>query len=479
MQKFDFFFTKKFLFLFVVAVAFIIFFHRLSEAPLSGDGIGYGEIAKEMAITGDYLTPYHDGLPSFYTSKPPMLYWFSALSGNVFGFNNFSVKLPVAILAFLSIISMFLFVSKYYNFNVAFFTSIVLTFTQQYMHHGRSCVTDGPFATFFIFALISFWVANAEQKNLCYYLMSFFIGCAVMTKQVFGFIPFFVVFSYIIIARDFKILKNYHFYLSFFIVPLIVLPWHILMYDKFGMKFINEYFLSTVNNIQGWSPKQSYFSGIYIYINILISNYQPWVLFFIYGVYIKFKNIKNIIISKKDIFILSWFFIPFVILHLVTQKNGNYLNALYPASAIICAEVFNSFSQRIVKKIITILLILSTALCITYISFPIIPLTLDSQKLRDPMGLIQSVKTIDSKNKIIIRQDDWFVFSSLFLFYADRGNVTLDNSKFEQEFNSPKKYYFASYKDEFMNYLLSKYKNKINILCETKRTILFTNENEK
>jgi dolichol-phosphate mannosyltransferase len=175
MVNFDFIFTKKFLFAFIMVVAFIIFFHRLSEAPLSGDGIGYGEIAKEMSMTGDYLTPCHDGVPSFYTSKPPMLYWMAAISGNLLGFNNFSVKLPVAILAFISVVAMFLFVVKYYDINTAFFTSIILIFTQQYMHHARSCVTDGPFAAFFIFALIIFGLRS--DKKLVLYSMSFLLLC--------------------------------------------------------------------------------------------------------------------------------------------------------------------------------------------------------------------------------------------------------------------------------------------------------------
>ena len=100
----NFIFTKKFLFFLVIIVAFVVFFHRLDEAPLSGDGIGYGQIAKEMTITGDYLTPYHDGVPIFYTSKPPLIYWMMAFSGKILGFSNFSVKLPIAILSFLSII---------------------------------------------------------------------------------------------------------------------------------------------------------------------------------------------------------------------------------------------------------------------------------------------------------------------------------------------------------------------------------------
>ena len=243
--------TKKFLFFWVIVIAFVAFFHRLGEAPLSGDGIGYGQIAKEMTITGDYLTPYHDGVPVFYTSKPPLIYWMMVVSGKVFGFNNFSAKLPSAILAFLSVIIMFLFVQKYYNYVTAFFTSIILIFTQQYLHHGRSCIPDGPFATFFILSVISFWIATNEKKFIYYYLMSLFIGLAIMTKQTSGLLIYFVIFGYLLLSKDKAALKNIHFYLSFVLVPIIVLPWHIAMYQKFGMDFIKEYFCSTVNNIQG------------------------------------------------------------------------------------------------------------------------------------------------------------------------------------------------------------------------------------
>jgi len=489
----DFLFTKNFLFFLVIIITFVVFFHRLNEAPLSGDGIGYGQIAKEMTITGDYLTPNHDSVPIFYTSKPPLIYWMMALSGNLFEFNNFYVKLPSAILAFLSIIIMFLFVSKYYNYVTAFFTSIILIFTQQYLHHGRSCITDGPFAVFFILAIFSFWIATTEKKSFYYYPMSFCIGLAIMTKQTSGLLIYFVIFGYLFLSKDKTALRNIHFYISFIFIPIIVLPWHIEMYKKFGNDFIKEYFCSTVNNIQGWGNsgpskmnyvisvnKYNIFHEWYVYLQILLNNYWPWLPLLVYGLYKKLKNIKNIIKNdiRKDIFVLSWILIPFILFQIASKKNSNYLNPLYPALALICGEVLNSFSQKTVKIIIKIFVIISIIASILFISFPIISTTVDSQKLTDPIKLIPKVNTIDKTEKIIIREDDWFVFSSMFLFYADRGNITLSNNKFEKEILENTKYYFASYKDNFMNKLLQKYKEQINILAETKKTILFTNKND-
>ncbi len=490
----NFIFNKSFLFVLVILVAFVAYFHRLDEAPLSGDGIGYGQIAKEMAETGDWLTPNQDGVPIFYTSKPPLIYWMMLASGSVLGFDNFSVKLPFAFLALLSVILLFLFVSKYYDYITAFFTSVVLIFTQQYLHHGRSVITDGPLAFFFILALISFYIATNERESVYYYLMSLSIGLAVMTKQVSGLFIYFIIAGYLFFSKDKKALKNIHFWLSFLLVPLIVLPWHIEMYKKFGNDFVKEYLCATINNVQGWEnnydnvnytvtlKKYNFFNEWYVYLQLLMNNYWPWLPFLIYGLYIKFKNIKTIILNdnRRDIFILSWAIIPFVIFQIVSKKNGNYLNILYPAFAIISAEVLNSFSQKTVQKIIKILIVVSIFVSILFIVFPIVPKTIDAQKLREPMQLIPIIKYgIDDKEKIVIREEDWFVFSSTFLFYADRGNITLNDKDFEEKILSNEKHYFASYKDPFMNGLLSKYNDKIEILAETKRTILFTNIREK
>ena len=151
------------------------------------------------------------------------------------------------------------------------------------------------------------------------------------------------------------------------------------------------------------------------------------------------------------------------------------MNILYPAFAIISGEVLSSFSQKTVQKAIKILVVVSVVSSILFISFPIVSKGIDAQKLTDPVKLIPAVNTIDKNEKIVIRKSDWFVFSSMFLFYADRGNITLTNEDFERIINEEQKHYFASYKDSFMKDILKKYENKIKLLAETDKTILFTN----
>src|SRR5579862_9906602 len=58
----------------------------------------YGEIARKMLETGDWITPQHDyGVP--FWAKPPLSTWLSAFSMKVFGVNEFAARLPELLLA--------------------------------------------------------------------------------------------------------------------------------------------------------------------------------------------------------------------------------------------------------------------------------------------------------------------------------------------------------------------------------------------
>ncbi|HEX9201875.1 MAG TPA: phospholipid carrier-dependent glycosyltransferase [Acidobacteriaceae bacterium] len=56
----------------------------------------YIEIAREMLVRHDYVTPYVDGIRFF--DKPPLMYWLAAGSMHVFGAHDWAGRLPLALL---------------------------------------------------------------------------------------------------------------------------------------------------------------------------------------------------------------------------------------------------------------------------------------------------------------------------------------------------------------------------------------------
>lgn len=61
----------------------------------------YAEMARVMAALGDWVTPWHEqGVP--FWGKPPLSFWLTALSMQIFGSNEFAARLPHFLSALLS-----------------------------------------------------------------------------------------------------------------------------------------------------------------------------------------------------------------------------------------------------------------------------------------------------------------------------------------------------------------------------------------
>src|SRR6476661_3213698 len=62
----------------------------------------YAEIAREMAVTGDWVTPRLNGIKYF--EKPPLQYWLTAASFRAFEVDEWTARLPGALAGFLTIL---------------------------------------------------------------------------------------------------------------------------------------------------------------------------------------------------------------------------------------------------------------------------------------------------------------------------------------------------------------------------------------
>ena len=57
----------------------------------------FAEAARQMAETGDWITPYFNGVTRF--DKPPLVYWLMAVGFQLLGVNEWAVRLPSALAA--------------------------------------------------------------------------------------------------------------------------------------------------------------------------------------------------------------------------------------------------------------------------------------------------------------------------------------------------------------------------------------------
>ena len=77
-------------------VAAILYLPGLGRPALWEPDEGrYAEIAREMALSGDLVTPRNDYIRYF--EKPPLVYWAQAGAIRIFGSTEFAVRLPAAL----------------------------------------------------------------------------------------------------------------------------------------------------------------------------------------------------------------------------------------------------------------------------------------------------------------------------------------------------------------------------------------------
>ena len=88
----------------IALVMAVIWFGALDVRRLQHPDEGrYAEIAREMAVSGDWVTPRLNDLKYF--EKPPLQYWVGAATFNAFGVDEWTARLPAALAGFLAVVA--------------------------------------------------------------------------------------------------------------------------------------------------------------------------------------------------------------------------------------------------------------------------------------------------------------------------------------------------------------------------------------
>src|SRR4028119_824904 len=81
--------------LWVLLISSLAFFWNLGSIGLIDETEPlFAEAARQMTVTGDWITPFFNGATRF--DKPPLIYWLMVIAYKIFGVNEFAVRLPSA-----------------------------------------------------------------------------------------------------------------------------------------------------------------------------------------------------------------------------------------------------------------------------------------------------------------------------------------------------------------------------------------------
>ncbi len=121
----------------------------------------YAEIAREMVISGDYVTPRDDF--ELYFEKPPLVYWAEAASIKIFGVNEFAVRLPAALFSIGQVVVTAALAEMMLGASAGLFAALALALSPLFFGFARFATLDPALAFFLTAALAAFYVAARNE----------------------------------------------------------------------------------------------------------------------------------------------------------------------------------------------------------------------------------------------------------------------------------------------------------------------------
>ncbi|WEM45602.1 glycosyltransferase family 39 protein (plasmid) [Photobacterium sp. DA100] len=136
----------------------------------------YGEMARIMSETGNWITPMFDYNVPFW-GKPPLFSWLSAGGFELMGVNEFAARVPHLAVGIAILIITWLLAVKARTKNEAWLAVAILSTTTAFIVISGAVMTDTALTFAVTLSMVSFWLAWEKASRLWGYL--FFVGLAI------------------------------------------------------------------------------------------------------------------------------------------------------------------------------------------------------------------------------------------------------------------------------------------------------------
>jgi 4-amino-4-deoxy-L-arabinose transferase-like glycosyltransferase len=147
----------------------------------------YAEVAREMLVTGDWVTPRLNGVP--FLDKPPLFYWMEATAFALFGVHTWTARLPPALLAVAGCLLVMLAGARLHGWRAGLLGAIVLAANPFYFGASQYVNHDLGVAVWVSGALLAFAVGlTTERSRAAGWIVAGCLsaGLALLTKGLIG-----------------------------------------------------------------------------------------------------------------------------------------------------------------------------------------------------------------------------------------------------------------------------------------------------
>jgi 4-amino-4-deoxy-L-arabinose transferase-like glycosyltransferase len=308
----------------------------------------YAEIAREMLLSADYVTPRDDFVRYF--EKPPLMYWATAASIHILGENEFAVRLPAALFSIGEVIVTCALAETMFGASVGLLAALALALSPLVWGFARFITLDPALAFFVTAALAAFYTAATVPRFLSRAARRWLIVSAVMVAMgtltkgpVALIICGGVALIYLAMEQRLRELAAIPWLECSLIFAAIVLPWFaavaVLNPEFLSYFFIHEHLHRYLANTEhGWGP--------WFLIVVAAAGAWPWLWFVPLGITnLRRDSGREPRIASALRFLMIWFLFVLVFFSIPRSKLGSYILPAMPALAIVAGYGLKSLSE--------------------------------------------------------------------------------------------------------------------------------------
>ena len=206
----------------------VLFSHLGTAVLFEPDEGRNAEIAREILLLRDWVTPHYDFIPRL--DKPISYFWLVALSFRLFGLSEWSARLPSALAAFACLSVTYALARAMFGRWAALWSVLVLLTSIEFFALSRIVILDMLLTFFFSLALCTFFLGQREvvagRRRLYFSLMYIALGAATLVKGPIGFLlPAAVIFFYLFFMKRWVLLRKLDLPLGLALFMLTAIPW--------------------------------------------------------------------------------------------------------------------------------------------------------------------------------------------------------------------------------------------------------------
>jgi 4-amino-4-deoxy-L-arabinose transferase-like glycosyltransferase len=331
---------------FTQGVALALLLNALLVLPLLGvqplwqiDEGRIAEVAREMALSGDFVTPRIGELP--FACYPPLSYWVMALTGKLLGFNEFAMRLPSA-LAGIGLIAVLASLSRRLaGEKAALAAAVVLSTLPGFVIQQGFCRSD-VLTSFLATLAFDRFVAWAEppaagRRIRDLGLMYLFISLGILAKGPIAAVMLGLAgLAWFLIRKRWILLRSMHLEIGIPASLVLILPWYVLVYRANGWNFLHENLI--LENFRAFTDGYQQRRPPLFYFKVGLPILLPWILVLLLAW--PARRGRGLGVA------LAWFGGVFLFLTLSSAKRLNYITYLCPALAMSAGIILVQISQE-------------------------------------------------------------------------------------------------------------------------------------